>query len=81
MFEGLIRSKQRVKIRCGKDEIEGVISHFYAEFGLLRVGKLIIPIACIEQIEEVEPEQQHQVPVRTKREPFLRLVSDGRHTH
>ncbi|OPH51990.1 hypothetical protein BC351_33975 [Paenibacillus ferrarius] len=55
MFEMLINHKTEVSIRIGKDNIQGVITHYYQQFQLLKISNVLIPIELIEQIEVLEP--------------------------
>ncbi|NOU99870.1 hypothetical protein [Paenibacillus planticolens] len=55
MFEKLISCKNEVSIRCGKDEIKGVITNYYSAFRLVKIRNVLIPIELIEQIEVLEP--------------------------
>lgn len=80
MFEMLISYKKEVSIRCGKDEIRGVITNYYPTFRLLKLNNVLIPIELIEQIEVLEPVLDSLTQSRTHRENrSLRLVAQGRH--
>ncbi|UKS24704.1 hypothetical protein LOZ80_24230 [Paenibacillus sp. HWE-109] len=55
MFEMLISQRSMVSIRCGKDDIKGIITHYHEQFQLLKISNVLIPIELIEQIEVLEP--------------------------
>jgi hypothetical protein len=79
MFEMLISCKKEVSIRCGKDEIRGVITNYYPTFRLLKLNNVLIPIVLIEQIEVLEPVLDSLAQSQNHRENrSLRLVAQGR---
>ncbi|OCT10580.1 hypothetical protein A8709_22295 [Paenibacillus pectinilyticus] len=63
MFEVLITRKKEVRIRCGKDELQGVISQYYPEFQLIKINNIMIPIGLIEQIEIMKPDEPTKKPL------------------
>ena len=62
MFDMLIMRKTEVIIRCGRDEVKGVISQYYPEFQLLKINNIMIPIGLIEQIEIMESDNWPSKP-------------------
>ena len=79
MFEMLISCKKEVSIRCGKDEIRGVITNYYPTFRLLKLNNVLIPIVLIEQIEVLEPVLDSFAQSKTHRgNRSLHLVAQGR---
>lgn len=74
MFEMLISCKKEVSIRCGKDEIKGIITNYYPSFRLLKMNNIMIPLELIEQIEVLEPH------IHRENRP-LRLVAQGSHSN
>ncbi|SDN28826.1 hypothetical protein SAMN04487897_102394 [Paenibacillus sp. yr247] len=81
MFEMLISSKKEVSIRCGKDEIKGIIANYYHSFQLLKMNNILIPIELIEQIEVLEPESTSALSHIHHENKGLRLVSHRRHSN
>jgi hypothetical protein len=82
MFEMLISSKKEVSIRCGKDEIKGVITSYYQTFRLLKISNILIPIELIEQIEVLEPASlSSALPYIHHENKTLRLVAQGSHSN
>lgn len=79
MFEMLISCKKEVSIRCGKDEIRGVITSYYPTFRLLKLNNVLIPIELIEQIEVLEPVNSLTQSKTHRENRSLRLVAQGRH--
>lgn len=77
MFEKLISCKNEVSIRCGKDEIRGVITNYYSAFRLVKISNVLIPIELIEQIEVLTPASNLLGTTQTQREP-LRLIAQKR---
>lgn len=78
MFEMLISCKKEVSIRCGKDEIRGVITNYHPTFRLLKLNNVLIPIELIEQIEVLEPALDSLAQSHNRRENrSLRLVAQG----
>ncbi|MFC5449592.1 hypothetical protein [Paenibacillus aestuarii] len=80
MFNMLICCKQTVSIRCGKDDIKGVISNYYPAFQLIKVNNVLIPIELIEHIEVLDgtgtsPSYTPQRAVKNSSK--LRLVPGG----
>jgi hypothetical protein len=76
MFESLIIRKKEVIIRCGTDQIQGVISQYYPEFQLLKINNIMIPMGLIEQIEILEPDEPSARPIyRLKENRTLHLVA------
>ncbi|WNR43635.1 hypothetical protein [Paenibacillus roseipurpureus] len=66
--------KTEVIIRCGKDEVRGVIAQYYPEFQLLKINNIMIPIGLIEQIEIMNPDDtSSHSPLRESR--VLHLVT------
>jgi hypothetical protein len=77
MFEKLISSKNEVSIRCGNDEIRGVITNYYSAFQLLKISNIMIPLELIEQIEVLEPKSSSAALSKISR-GSLRLVTRER---
>ncbi|MDD9266356.1 hypothetical protein ACFPES_04850 [Paenibacillus sp. GCM10023248] len=77
MFEKLISCKNEVSIRCGKDEIRGVITNYYSAFRLVKISNVLIPIELIEQIEVLTPASPSSAATQIRRGP-LRLVAQKR---
>jgi hypothetical protein len=78
MYEMLIMRKTEVIIRCGTDEVQGVISQYYPEFQLLKINNIMIPITLIEQIEILGPDEPLSKASHRLREPrILHLVAQG----
>lgn len=78
MFEVLIIRKKEVIIRCGTDEVRGVISQYYPEFQLLKINNIMIPIGLIDQMEVVEPDEPSSRPIyRLKENRTLHLVAQA----
>jgi hypothetical protein len=50
MFDMLISCKKKVAIRCGPNDITGVITNFYEPFRLLKINNILLPIEHIESI-------------------------------
>jgi|GEM_PF-2177491 len=78
MFNMLICCKQTVSIRCGKDDIKGVISNYYPAFRLIKINNVLIPIELIEHIEVLDgasPSLTPQPSIRNSSK--LRLVPGG----
>lgn len=84
MFEMLISCKTKVSIRCGKDEIKGIITNYYPTFRLLKMNNIMIPLELIEQIEVLEPVENSpskaQPHIHRENRPF-RLVAQGSHSN
>ncbi|MBP1962466.1 hypothetical protein [Paenibacillus aceris] len=74
MFEKLISCKSEVSIRCGQDEIKGIITNYYSAFRLLKIRNILIPIELIEQIEVLEPPSS-SAGLSSIRRGSLRLVA------
>lgn len=78
MFEVLIIRKKEVIIRCGTDEVRGVISQYYPEFQLLKINNIMIPIGLIDQMEILEPDEPSTRPFyRLKENRTLHLVAQA----
>ncbi|KRE75747.1 hypothetical protein [Paenibacillus sp. Soil750] len=78
MYEMLIMRKTEVIIRCGTDEVRGVIAQYYPEFQLLKINNIMIPITLIEQIEIIGPDEPLTQATHRLREPrILHLVAQG----
>lgn len=74
----LIMRKTEVIIRCGTDEVQGVISQYYPEFQLLKINNIMIPITLIDQIEILGPDEPLSQAFHRLREPrILHLVAQG----
>lgn len=56
MFDMLIGCKKTVTLRCGKNEIVGVITNYYEPFRLLKINNMLLPLELIEQIEVMDDE-------------------------
>ncbi|MFD0697330.1 hypothetical protein ACFQZT_24965 [Paenibacillus sp. GCM10027628] len=79
MFNMLIGCKKMVSIRCGKDDIRGVISSYYQAFRLLKINNILIPIELIEQIEVLDGNADSAFIPRVLREGrSLYVVQGGR---
>ncbi|MFC0213948.1 hypothetical protein ACFFK0_16065 [Paenibacillus chartarius] len=50
MFDMLIGCKKTVSVRCGSNDIVGVISHFYEPFRLLKINNVLLPLELVEHI-------------------------------
>ncbi|TXK85508.1 hypothetical protein [Paenibacillus sp. N3.4] len=75
MFQALITSKNTVCIRCGNDDIQGIISTYYAPFQLLKINNILIPIEMIEHIEVLEAADTAVTRRTLQRNYALHLVS------
>ncbi|WP_310501169.1 hypothetical protein [Paenibacillus qinlingensis] len=70
--------KSEVIIRCGTDEVHGIISQYYPEFQLLKINNIMVPITLIDQIELLGPDEPLSPVAHRLREPrTLHLVAQG----
>jgi hypothetical protein len=74
MFEMLIGCKKTVALRCGKNEIVGVISNYYEPFRLLKINNMLLPLELIEQIEVLDDELPDDSRAAVRQSRHMRLV-------
>jgi hypothetical protein len=79
MFNMLICCKKTVSIRCGNDDIKGIISNYYQAFRLLKINNILIPLELIEHIEVLDGETGGTLlPQNFSEGRSLHLVQGGR---
>lgn len=74
MFEILVCQKNKVKVACGADILEGVISSYYEQFQLIKVNNVLLPIEHIHWIEVLD-EDIESTPVNAPSFPNPRPIN------
>jgi hypothetical protein len=74
MFDTLISCKKKVAIRCGPNDITGVITNYYEPFRLLKINNILLPIEHIECITVLDGTPPPYSSRRTRRNSMFRQL-------